>query len=181
MIYLSILIGTAILLAVARCVRWFANRRSSESTIATETCSVATAEPAPQVAATRFSRRTVARRRTRVRNRMFVVAEAGQPEAGLAPPHNEPSPTRSQELLADYIAASAWERAIKHEPIVEPESKKPRGLTSKEVDNMVNAFRGITLSKDAATILAIAGFAGIVGVGIGYLATHNSAIKVNQS
>ena len=46
---------------------------------------------------------------------------------------------------------------------------------------MVNAFRGITLSKDAATILAIAGFAGIVGVGIGYLATNHSAIKVNQS
>ncbi len=190
MIYLSILIGTVIILAIARCVRCFASRRSSEPTVTAETCSVATAEPAadcdepaPQVAATRFSQRAIARRRrpTRVRNRMIVVAEAGQPEAGLAPPHNEPSPTRSQELLADYIAASAWERAIKHEPIVEPESKKPRRLTSKEIDNMVNAFRGITLSKDAATILAIAGFAGIVGVGIGYLATNHSAIKVNQS
>lgn len=197
MIYLSILIGTVIILAIARCVRCFASRRSSEPTVTAETCSVATAEPAadcdepaPQFAATRFSQRAIARRRrrrpTRVRNRMIVVAEAEQPEAeqpeaGLAPPHNEPSPTRSQELLADYIAASAWERAIKHEPIVEPESKKPRGLTSKEIDNMVNAFRGITLSKDAATILAIAGFAGIVGVGIGYLATNHSAIKVNQS
>ena len=46
---------------------------------------------------------------------------------------------------------------------------------------MINAFRGIKVSKDTATILAIAGFAGIVGVGIGYLATHNPAIKGNQS
>lgn len=83
--------------------------------------------------------------------------------------------TPTQQLYAQYIASAAMDEAL-HPPAVSEapvQQPKPKMPSDKEIAAMIRAVSKIKMTKDTAAILAIAGFAGLLGVGVGYIALNS--------
>lgn len=89
---------------------------------------------------------------------------------------DDPALTPTQRLYAEYIASAAMDEALHPSPAATA-PKKPTMPTDKEIAAMLRSFGKIKMTKDTAAILAIAGFAGILGVGVGYLALNSQPAR----
>lgn len=93
---------------------------------------------------------------------------------------DDPTLTPTQQLYAQYIASAAMDEALHPSAQSAAAPKKPTMPTDKEIAAMLRALSKIKMSKDTAAILAIAGFAGILGVGVGYLAINSQSTRRNR-